>query len=239
VANFKTHFVGSAMLSGALASAFLTMGALSQSQTMTAFAVGTLAGLMPDIDADNSKPLNIAFTVIAIFISFLTVFAQAGSLSIAEMVLFWLFVFFLIRFVVMRLFQSITTHRGVFHSIPVALLLSEITILLFYHFFGAPEVTAWIYGVLFFVGYMVHFILDELVSVNLFGLSVRRSLGTAMKFFDRQSPVLYLALYFLVAALFFLLPEPRKVWESFSQMEGFFHIWLPEGEWFGAFGGDQ
>ncbi len=239
MANFKTHFVGSAMLSGALASAFLTMGALSQSQTMTAFAVGTLAGLMPDIDADNSKPLNIAFTVIAIFISFLTVFAQAGSLSIAEMVLFWLFVFFLIRFVVMRLFQSITTHRGVFHSIPVALLLAEVTILLFYHFFDAPAVTAWIYGIVFFAGYLVHFVLDELVSVNLFGLSVRRSLGTAMKFFDRESPVLYLVLYFFAAAVAFILPDPQAAWEALSQMRGFFDIWLPEGEWFATFGSAQ
>lgn len=232
MANFKTHFVASALCSGALSSAFLTLQIFDSTQAMVAFGIGTLAGLAPDIDADNSKPLNIAFTVIAIIISFFTVFAQAGRFSIIEMVLFWLGVFFIIRFVFMLLFQAITTHRGIFHSIPMALFLSQWVVILFYYFYGVLAEVSYFYGLFFLFGYLLHFTLDELVSVNLFGLSIKRSLGTAMKLFDSKTPILYLFLYFAIICTLWVMP-PYELWlESFTQLENFFQIWFPHEGWF-------
>ena len=232
MANFKTHFIASALSSGALSSAFLTLDIFDNTQAMVAFGIGTLAGLAPDIDADNSKPLNIAFTMIAIIISFFTVFAQAGRFSIVEMVLFWLFLFFIIRFVFMLLFQAFTTHRGIFHSIPMALLLAQIVVLLFYYFYSVEIATAYYYGLFFLFGYLLHFALDELVSVNLFGLSVKRSLGTAMKFFDMKTPFLYLLLYFAIIGVFLVMPSLEPWLESFQKLENFFDIWFPSQGWF-------
>jgi membrane-bound metal-dependent hydrolase YbcI (DUF457 family) len=232
VANFKTHFVTTALASGALSSAFLTLEMFDKSQAMVAFAVGTLAGLAPDVDADNSKPLNIAFTVIAIIISFFTMFAQAGSLSIVEMLLFWLFVFFIVRFVFMLVFQMLTKHRGIFHSIPMALFLSQITVLIFHYFYQVPAHIAYLYAVFFLFGYVLHFLLDELVSVNLFGLYVKRSLGTALKFFDKETPILYLLLYFGTISLWFFLPEIESFLATFEKMQNFFAIWFPQEGWF-------
>lgn len=232
MANFKTHFIAGAVGSGALSSAFLTLEMLDNKEAMVAFGIGTLASLAPDIDADNSKPLNIAFTVIAIFISFFTVFAQAGKLSIVEMVLFWLFVFFLVRFVFMLLFQAITVHRGVFHSVVMALLLSQLSVLLFYNFYGFDSGVAYILGFMFFFGYLLHFVLDELVSVNLFGLSYKRSLGSAMKFFDSSTPILYLLLYFVCGVLIFVMPPVDSVIELMHNLENFWGIWWPKEGWF-------
>lgn len=232
MANFKTHFISTALFSGALSSAFLTLGLFGNSEAMVAFGVGTLAGLAPDIDADNSKPLNIAFTVIAITISFFTMFAQAGTLSIVEMLLFWLFVFFIIRFVFMLLFQAMTKHRGIFHSFPMALFLSQICIIVFYYFYKVDTVLAYSYGLFFLLGYVLHFLLDEMVSVNLFGLYVRRSLGSAAKFFDKETPFLYLLLYFGVISMIFFMPPVREFLNAFSNLNGFFDIWFPKEGWF-------
>lgn len=232
MANFKTHFVTTALSSGALSSAFLTLGIFNNSQAMVAFGVGTLAGLAPDIDADNSKPLNIAFTVIAIIISFFTMFAQTGKLSIVEMLLFWLLVFFFIRFVVMLVFQMLTKHRGIFHSIPMALFLSQLCTLIFYHLYEVEEGVAYMYGCFFLFGYLVHFLLDELVSVNLFGLYIKKSLGTALKFFDKETPFLYLVLYFIVVSLAFFMPPMESFVALASKMDNFFTIWFPKEGFF-------
>lgn len=232
MANFKTHFVSTALASGALSSAFLTLEMFDKSQAMVAFTVGTLAGLAPDIDADNSKPLNIAFTVIAIIISFFTMFAQAGNLSIVEMLLFWLFIFFIVRFVFMLFFQMLTKHRGIFHSIPMAFFLSQITVLIFHHFYQVEAHIAYLYATFFLFGYLLHFLLDEAVSVNLFGLYVKRSLGTALKLFDKETPILYLLLYFAVVSLWYFLPQTESFVATFEKMHGFFDIWLPKEGWF-------
>lgn len=232
MANFKTHFISSALFSGALSSAFLTLGIFQNSHAMVAFGVGTLAGLAPDIDADNSKPLNIAFTVIAIIIAFFTMFAQARMLSIAEMLLFWLFVFFIIRFVFMLIFQALTVHRGIFHSIPMALFLSQIFTVVFYYFYGVEAALAYFYGLFFLLGYLLHFLLDELVSVNLFGLYIKRSLGSAAKFFDKENPFLYLLLYFAVIVMFLFLPSIDTFTQEFVKLENFFSIWFPKEGWF-------
>jgi len=232
VANFKTHFVIGALGSGVLSSSLLTLQMVDSKEAIVAFAVGTLASLAPDIDANNSKPLKIASTVIAIVISFFTVFAQAGRISIVEMVLFWLFLFFIIRFVFMLLFQSVTVHRGVFHSVVMAVLLGEIAVLIFYHFYGFEIASAYLLGFIFFFGYILHLVLDELVSVNLFGMSYKRSLGSATKFFDKKTPILYLLLYFTCFVIYLFLPPYEPLLLELVKLENFFSIWWPKDGWF-------
>ena len=232
MANFKTHFITASVSSGAISSAFLTLDIFNHFQTIVAFLVATLGGILPDIDADNSKPLNLAFTIIAIFISFFTTFIIAKDLSIVEKVLFWFFVYFIVRFMVMRFFQSITTHRGVFHSIPMGILISFIVIYISFYIFKIDSTIAWFYGIFLFYGYILHLFLDEIVSVNLFGISVKKSLGTSLKIFDKKTPILYIFIYVSIIGSYFLLPNYQDFLKTISNLDNFFNIWLPKNNWF-------
>jgi len=56
MANFKTHVSVAAALSGVLATGFLAAGVAAPKDVWLYFAMGTVGGVLPDIDADHSIP---------------------------------------------------------------------------------------------------------------------------------------------------------------------------------------
>ncbi|MBF0445647.1 MAG: metal-dependent hydrolase [Magnetococcales bacterium] len=139
---------------------------------------------------------------------------------------------------VFGLFTKLTVHRGIFHSIPAAFLSLFLTTILLHRLFNLNNQTVWLVGSFLFMGFMVHLILDELASLNIFSLGgVRKSFGSAAKLYSTNltaTAIIYLAtvlLYMLTPTtegIFNLLTDPltlKMISIQFLPTDGWFsHI---------------
>jgi len=181
MANFKTHLAVAAACSGVMATGFLEAGVAAPRDVGLYFVMGTLGGILPDIDADHSVPGRMMFSFFALVIAFLTLFSRAGVYSIAELSILWAVTYVVVRYVIFLMFARLSVHRGVFHSLLAAAFFGLLTTSLAYHLFRLSTLGAWMSGMFVSVGYMIHLVLDEVYSVDLTGARVKRSFGTALK----------------------------------------------------------
>lgn len=235
MANFKTHFAVAAAVSGATSSGLLALNHISGAEAIVAFGLGTVGGFLPDVDSDNSKPVAITFNAVAIVVSFLVMFSKSSTYSVAEMLVLWVVVYLLVRLALLKSFQQITVHRGMFHSIPAALLAGVLTANVMVYIFAVTGLLGWIYGAFVTLGYLLHLLLDELVSVNLMGRKIKRSFGTAMKLYDPKNWFVSLLVYIGLIMALLVSPEHHGIIELLQEKNllGSLHdIMLPKEGWF-------
>jgi hypothetical protein len=239
MANFNTHFAVGATSSAIITGVLLSMRVIEPTEAIMAFATGTFGSLMPDIDANNSKAINIGFTVISLLVTILFVFSKLDIYSLLEMLIMGGVIFSSVRFGFIGVFRKISKHRGVFHSIPMALIWGVGTAIISYNFFHLESLLSWIYGIMMSFGYAVHLILDEIYSVDLNNRRVKKSAGTAFKLFSVSSnidAIKYIVLYFILLNLFIYAPDGSMVEQAlFSQNAwlNFKDVLLPyDGKWF-------
>lgn len=213
MANFKTHSVVATIVSGTVSTALMLGGFVSASESVMLLFAGIIGGSLPDIDADHSKPLDIAFAFASTLFAFLISFSQPYFHTVVEIMVIWFAAFLFMRLMVLSLFQRITVHRGLFHSIPAALLSGILVIYLLYYLLNLDRELAWLSGVMITIGYLTHLLLDELYSVNLFGIQLKRSFGTAFKLYTKSEPVKSVALYLLTVVAFIGAPEGDQFWQ--------------------------
>src|SRR5712691_11156710 len=108
MANFKTHVSVAAALSGCLATGFLATGIAAPKDVWLYFAMGTVGGILPDIDANHSIPGRMLFSFFALVVAFLTLFSRAGTYSIAELSLLWVVTYVVVRYVIFQLFARLS-----------------------------------------------------------------------------------------------------------------------------------
>lgn len=181
MANFRTHVTTSTVLGCGYAAA----GAMAGVPIETSLVAGGLcgvSGMLPDIDSDSGIPLRESMSFMAAVVPMLLVDRlQTLGLSYDGMVLCASGIYFFIRFGVARLIARFTVHRGMFHSIPAALIFSGLAFMmcgcldLRLRYFKAGGV---------FLGFMSHLILDEIYSVEWKRgrWNLKSSAGTAVKF---------------------------------------------------------
>ncbi len=89
-----------------------------------------------------------------------------------------------VRFGIGEALHHLTVHRGMFHSIPAAILFGELAFLLSS---GDPVVRCYKAAAVV-IGYLSHLLLDELYSMPGFSgqLGFKKSYGTAMKLYGRH-----------------------------------------------------
>jgi hypothetical protein len=239
MANFNTHFAVGAGASAVVGASLLSMEVLAPTEAVLAFALGTFGSLMPDIDADNSKAIGVSFTIISLLITILSIFLKSSTYSIIEMVIMAGTIFYAVRFGMIGTFRKISKHRGMFHSIPVAFIWGVVTTIIMHIFFGLNSLVSWVYGIMFTWGYLVHLILDEIYSVDLNNRRMKKSSGTAFKFFklkttkDKiQNVIIYISLYLLIS----VAPDTSLIENAlFSEnaFRNFIDVLLPyDGKWF-------
>jgi len=239
MANFNTHFVVAGGASAVVSGTLLSMGVITPTQSIMAFAIGTFGGLMPDIDSDNSKAIEVGFTILSLLITILLVFLTSAIYSLIEMLIMSAIVFFTIRLGVIDIFRKVSRHRGMFHSIPVALIWGLLTVILIYSFFGLNSLVSWIYGFMMSFGYIVHLVLDEIYSVDLGNKRMKKSSGTAFKFYKLKTTtdkIQNILIYFVLIALFLVAPDISVVKHVLLSQEAWINfkdILLPyDGRWF-------
>jgi hypothetical protein len=102
------------------------------------------------------------------------------------MVLAAALVYFIIRFFLAEIFRRYTVHRGMWHSVPAALIAGMFAFLIM----SSEDITLRMFKTLaVVVGFMSHLILDEIWSVEFRrgNYSFKSSFGTALKLWGNNS----------------------------------------------------
>lgn len=178
--------------------------------------LGTVGGLLPDLDSDNSTPIKLGFNLISFVFAFALVMHWRSELSLLSLMVLWLAGYAFMRYVVFYIFTNLTVHRGVIHSVPYMMILGLGLTCLSYYVLQASLSASWFYGLFLFTGAMVHLLLDELYSVNLSNMKMKRSSGTAMKFYQHKDKWWYLLLYVILALLLYIAPPFDTFWQQVS-----------------------
>jgi len=216
MANFNTHLNVAFMVSGTLSLTVYKAGLVDDSGFLVCVALGTIGGLLPDLDSDNSTPIKLGFNITSFIFAFGLVMHWRSDLSLLALMILWLGGYGFMRYVVFHIFTTMTVHRGVIHSVPYMAILGLGLTCLSYYGLHLPLTTSWFYGLFLFGGAMVHLSLDELYSVNLSNMKMKRSSGTAMKFYQPKDKWWYLLLYTLLALLVYAAPPFEMFWSRLS-----------------------
>lgn len=214
MANFNTHLNGAFAVSGIAALTIYKTGLIDDSGFLMCVALGTVGGLLPDLDSDNSTPIKLGFNLASFMFAFGLVMHWRDELSLLALMALWLAGYGFMRYVVFYIFTTMTVHRGVIHSVPYMAILGLGLTCLSYFVMDSALTTSWFYGLFLFGGALVHLSLDELCSVNLSGMKMKRSSGTAMKFYQHRDKWWYLLLYAVLALLVYFAPPFEPFWEQ-------------------------
>jgi hypothetical protein len=227
MASYRGHLAFSSLL-GAGYGAWGWLQGMDWGPACLAAGLSGLGGLLPDLDSDSSVPVREVFGLAAAATPFLLLERVRGFEFLPEQTLVILGgVYLLVRYGARAVFNKLTVHRGMFHSLP-AMVIAGLIVFLFH---GNPVIAVRLYlagGVM--LGFFSHLVLDELYGgVDLLGTAPRlsRHAGSPLKLFSGSWPVT-LTTYALLAGLAYLaylefFPDgtgPRtgaeRAWKAFS-----------------------
>jgi len=203
MAGFKTHLAVSTLAGvGYGAGAYWLYHAPAET---CIFAAGlcSVSGMLPDVDSDPGRPLKESLSFAAAVISTMLVDRfQQFHLSMEGITLACAATYLVIRFGFSAVLKRFTAHRGMFHSLPAAVVFGEVAFLLM----SGDVALRWYKAGAVTLGYLSHLVLDELYSVGVVRgrMAVKRSFGTALKLFGRKW-LPNLAVYVGVGLLTFLV----------------------------------
>ncbi len=185
MAAFKAHFLtGLGVGYAACVASAMGPWALAPVTPILVFAGVSAGALLPDLDSDNSTPFSVAFSMLAIAGGIMT-FLYCRYQSLLPWYAWCLIpptVVLILRFGVGWIFQKCTVHRGIFHSIPMAVIVTLATSLAL-STLNLPIADAIALSIGLGLGFLSHLVLDELYSsVNFDGKSLgpKKSFGTAL-----------------------------------------------------------
>ena len=217
MANFNTHlFVASAASIGAALVA-VDVHLITSADIPWLVFLGTLGGLLPDIDANNSRPVKLLFNVLALMGVAAALYAFKNSYAPYLLLLIAAGAYLFIRYGMFALFNGLTVHRGVFHSVLAVLFFSLLMTCISYYFLHWNVLHAWLNGIFIALGFIVHLLLDELYSTDLSNLRMKNSFGTALKLFSYNSMTASALMTICTIMLYSIAPPPTpliKVWKG-------------------------
>lgn len=230
MAGFKTHITVSSVLGVGYGAAGAYMGLPWESAVIAGSLCG-VGGMMPDIDSDSGVPFRetMSFAAAIIPMLLLSRFAELG-LNYEHMVLATGGTYAFVRFGVAKMLRKYTVHRGMFHSIPAALIFAGLVFLfsasanLQLRYFKAA-------GML--LGVMSHLTLDEIYSVEWKGgrWRFKKSFGTALKLWSDSRWANFSTYAKLVLVVMMIMSEPMVMdhYGRPSPMEMAHNMW--QGTW--------
>jgi len=207
MAGFKTHLTVSTLTGAAYGAAAHFAYEVPLPTCLLAGGLCSVSGMLPDVDSDSGRPLreSLAFGS-AVVPMMLVERLRVLELSPEMLILCGAAVYLLIRFVFGEWLRRYTVHRGMFHSIPAAVIFGELAFLL-----ASGDVGMRIYkagGVT--LGYLSHLMLDEFYSIEWHRgrLRFKQSFGTALKMFSHKWWANGSAYLKLALLTFLVLNEP-------------------------------
>lgn len=217
MANFNTHINVAATCGGVIAITGLGEGILTVTQSLTAWILISVGGILPDVDSDHAKPVKALFTALAAGAVILVVTHLQPMPVTPILLVVGISVYLVVRILGYKVFAKFSAHRGIYHSLLAGALFMAVTIVLCHQLLLTSAVLAWASGVAVAFGFLVHLILDEMYSVDLVGARIKRSFGTAIKPIDFRNPLNSLVMGGIVVGLLLLAPSPEPFAKWFSE----------------------
>jgi hypothetical protein len=202
--NFKQHITCSTATGIAVGGIAYHFG-VDPPTCLVAAGLCSFAGMLPDIDSDTSKSFQECIYLTAGIGCILTAsrlrYFVDPDLDLA--MLGGAFMFLLIRFGLAPLIKKITVHRGMIHSVPMAILCGQ---LVFFIVTGTV-VERFVKAAALTIGFLSHLILDEVYSIDSTGTALRlkRSFGTALKWTNPKRPGSVTVIYSLIFLFSFII----------------------------------
>jgi hypothetical protein len=187
MANFNVHLSVAASSSGIVSVLGVNLNVMDFSHAPWLVFLGIVGGMLPDIDAVNSKPVRLLFNVLALIsatavLSALKTYFVSYQLFALAIAIYWL-----TRFLVLASIKRFTVHRGIFHSVLALLFFSFLMVCISNYAFKQNATYAWLNGFFLGFGFLVHLLLDEMYSVDLSNRRIKKSFGTALKLFNYKN----------------------------------------------------
>ncbi len=225
MANFNTHLSIALVVSTGAAIAAVNVNLITTADMARLIFLGTLGGLLPDIDSTNSRPAKMLFFILALMGTATVIDTFKNSYPPYPLLLIIAGTYLFIRYVMLALFNSLTVHRGVFHSILAALFFALLATCISYRFMHQDVLHAWANGIFIGVGFIVHLLLDEIFSVDLSNTKMKKSFGTALKLFSGNSIASSVLMAICTLALYWMTPSHQPLAAVFKgfQIESLFH----------------
>jgi len=206
MANFRTHLFIASGASSIATTVLFKQDFIILVDIPWLIFLGSIGGLLPDIDSDNSRPLKILFTTLGALSAILMVIIFQNQYTTQYLFIIAGSAYFIVRYPILRLFKIITVHRGAIHSVLCAILFSLLTVFLSDYLFASSARLAWLSGGFIGFGFIVHLLLDELYSVDIGNQRLKRSFGSAFKLFSIKNLSTSLAMLISCAILFKYTP---------------------------------
>ena len=218
MAKFKTH-INLGILLGLFISIFVSFFSLTKNIliALIAFFSVIIGSFLPDIDSDTGTPFQIIFG----FLSFLSAILMLYYLLLKDVTDLKMLIglpiasLIFIRVIIGKIFQKITHHRGIWHSIPFALIVT-LFVLLITNRFNISPYDKLIISASFGIGYLGHLILDEIYSlINLSGIpfTSKKSLGSALKFSSNSKIITVIAYLIIFVLIYFTFPILTEIFK--------------------------
>ncbi len=225
MASFATHINAAVIGGGTVVAAMHASGFLSTEASVSMLFLTVVGTVLPDLDSDSSKPIRITLNIISILLPLLLILLVPQNIPLLYMGLFWFFSSLILHLLFFKIVLKLTKHRGIFHTIPMGVLFGELFFALLHYQLGYTQKLASIGAVFVVFGCVLHLVLDEIYSVNLMGMSLKRSFGSALKLYSGENIFGSVALYIAVFTLGYLLPWHleilRQFWESLFSIRFF------------------
>lgn len=185
MADFQTHMLTSTAVGTVYGAAGYQSG-MPLTTCLIAGGLCSVSGMLPDLDSSSGRPLREATALAAAIVPMLMAerFQRLG-LTHESMVLAAALVYLTIRFGVVGIFRRYTVHRGMWHSIPAALIIGMFSFLVM----SCDDISIRLFKTMAVVlGFMSHLVLDEIWSVDFRRgqFQYKTSFGTALKFWGNS-----------------------------------------------------
>lgn len=204
MANFTTHITVAAGASAVGSLIYWATGSVTAIQALLLTAAGSLGGMLPDIDSDNSRPVRIVSHLVFVILGFFLIQLFKAH-SWIELVIFVGIFYLAFHYAMIPTFKKFTSHRGIFHSLLAGLFFAILYIVLTFYFYRSSSAFAWLTGFFVFAGFLIHLLLDEIYSVDFSNRRIKKSFGTAFKLAGKNTQN-NLILAAIVIVLLFLTP---------------------------------
>ena len=177
-----------------------------------AFAIIACVGsLLPDVDSPHSKPNDMAFGLASVLAPVFTLQSVGiWKFTSSQIILIALFLYGFVRYGLRTLMRQFSVHRGMFHSIPAAIVWGA---LVYQAFRLSPQLIKNVAAASALLGFITHLVIDEMFSLVSFDgtqLAPKKSFGTALKFAS-SSLLATTTTYALMAVLLYACLRNMKV----------------------------
>lgn len=217
MADFRTHMLTSTAV-GTLYGVAGYQSGIALPTCLLAGGLCSVSGMLPDLDSDSGRPLREATTLAAAVVPMLMVerFQRFGW-GHETMVLAAAVLYLLIRFLITQLFRRFTVHRGMWHSIPAAIIMGMLAFLIM----ASEDLSVRLFKTLAVVlGFVSHLVLDEIWSVEFRRgrYEYKSSFGTALKLWsnDRWANI---STYAKLVGISFLVYQDHDFMSRFGSTE--------------------